>query len=158
MPDVTYLASTSATQATYTASTTFTVANDASCTKAYAYSIRRLGTADWWLLDDVIGTAGTDNFVTFMTGNAAGTINVTLNSASGLAPISGYNAEPVVYEVRVVYSASTTIAIDAEATQIFKLTIEDNCRTNVITCSGADDIVHEIPADQSATITAVTTS
>lgn len=153
MPDVTYLASTSATQATYDSSATFTVANDNTCTKAYAYSIRRLGTSEWWALDDVIGTTSTDDFNTFMLGGNDGTVKVTVNAADGNAPISDYNAEPIVYEVRVVYSASATIAIDAEATQIFKLTIEDNCRTNVITCAGATDIVHEIPADASATVT-----
>ena len=144
MPDVTYLASTSASAVVMDSTATFTVANAASCTNGYAYAIRRLGTGEWWALTDVAATTSAEDFNTFMAIDSAGVISITVNSASGLAPISGYNPA-IVYEVRITYGETTLSFANSSATQIFLLTVKDKCMDNVITCSGAVDITHTIP-------------
>ena len=166
MPDVTYLASTAATMTTYTP--TFTVTNDKTdnsapaCTLTHTYGIRREGTSTWYLLTDVAGTTGNDDFSAFMGHTGTGLINqgitIDIDNNAGTALVSLWNPA-IVYEVKVTYSAAATVALAASATDYFMLTIKDKCIDNVITCDmAAIDFTHTINADLSALISPVASS
>lgn len=136
LPDTVYLVSSSSTAVSLVP--TFTRVNDGdnSCTLTTGYAVREYGTSAWNLITDTTP----HDYTAFLASSGTFAIDVSSTTPATFNPA-------LVFEIRITYSASTLIAIAATRSDVFLLTMKDQCIDNVIVCTGAVDFGYLIPND-----------